>query len=180
MGIFDFKKIKWDQRFLICAIIVLIVAIISGIVLFKLTTINAYFWNYAEIYVFYVFNFKNGSLFFSHFISELFYFYAIFFIAFFTRLKFIALIIIFIRSVFAAIYFCILCCFFGVGGVIVAILVFLPVFLVSVALCLFLAESCKAINSKLIFIFPAVLSLLNTIMMLTIVNVFFRVIIVIV
>ena len=180
MRILDFKEIKWDKNFFLGTVIVLIFAIISGIVLFKLTTINDYFTNYAEIYVFYVFNFNNGSLFFSHFISELFYLYAVFLIAFFTRFKFPVLIIFFVRCIFATIYFAILCCFCGVGGVIVAIIIYLPSFLISIALCVFIMQSCCAINKKYVFFIPAILALLNSLLLLIIINVLFRIIIVIV
>lgn len=180
MRFIDFKQIKCDRHLIIGTIIVLILAIISGIVLFKLTTINIYFIEYAELYVFYIFNFKNGSLFFSHLISELFYLYAFFLIAYFTKLKFLTLIILFIRSLFAVIYIAIMCCYCGVGGVIVAIIIYLPSFIISVILCIFVIDTCTVINKRILFFFPAILALADSLIVFLLINVLFRIIIVIV
>lgn len=180
MRIFDFKKIEWDVRFLIAFAVTIVIAIISGIVLFKLATINYYFYNFADLYVFYVFDFNNGALFFSHLISELFYLYIIFAIAYFTKLKFLSLILVFIKSLFTVIYCAILCSVCGFAGTIVALLVFIPTSLISFALYLFMVEACKIINKKYVFFFPAVLALIDCIILLILVNVLFRIVIIIV
>lgn len=180
MRIFDFKKINWDIKFLIAFAITFLIGIISGIVLFKLSIINYYFYDYADIYVFYVFNFNNGTLFFSHLISELFYLYIIFAIVYFTKLKFLSLILVFIKSLFIVIYCAILCSMCGFAGTLVTILVFIPISLISFVLYLFMIESCKIINKKYVLFFPAILALSNCIILLILVNVLFRIVIIIV
>ncbi|MDE5943578.1 MAG: hypothetical protein K2H30_05150, partial [Clostridia bacterium] len=66
------------------------------------------------------------------------------------------------------------------GGITVAILVFIPTSLISLALCWFAAEFCKCFNKKFALFLPAVLAVANTVVLLILVNVVFRVVIVIV
>lgn len=180
MRIFDFKQIKWDTKFLIAYCCALIFAIISGIVLFKFASINVYFYNFAEAYLYYVFNFSNVTLFVSHLISELFYLYITFAIAYFSKFKALTLVVVIIKNVFIAIYGAILCTALGFGGVIVTIFVFAPTALVSFAVSLFLVESCRIINKKYLFFYPALLAVAICLIMLLLVNVLFRVVVIIV
>ena len=69
----SFNEFKWDKKYVIAVIITLLCAIISGIVLYKFVNINIFFIEYAQDYIFYVFNFKNSKLIFSHILGELFY-----------------------------------------------------------------------------------------------------------
>lgn len=176
----SFNGVKADKKYLIAFLIVTLCAIICGIVLFKLISINIYFKNYAKDYVYKVFNFKNGSLIFPHFLSEVFYLCLIFLICRFTKLKYLTLVLIFIRVVYLAFYSAILIAVNALGGVTVAIFVFIPAYLVSLALCYFLAEFSKCINHKFVFLLPVIFAVINTIILLLLVNVVFRVIIVIV
>ena len=176
----SFKEFSCDKKYVIASIITLICSIICGIVLYKLSNINVYFVNYANNYIFYVFNFKNSKLIFSHLLVELFYLYLFFLIAYFTKLKFSTLIILFVRGIFFAIYVAILFSLNSLGGVTVAILVFIPSAAVSMTFCALVADSCRIINKKIVFFVPLVCALVNTLLLLLLVNLLFRVIIVIV
>lgn len=176
----SFKGCKCDLRYLIAVIITFLCAVICGIVLYKTVSINIYFKNFTENYVFYVFNFKNSKLIFSHILSELIYIYIFFLICYFTKFKYLTLIIIFIRGLYFAVYAAILFELVTFGGITVAILVFIPTYLISLVFCWVTAEFCKSINKKYVFFLPAILALANTIIMVILVNVVFRVVIVIV
>ena len=176
----SFNECKCDLRYLIAVIITFICAIICGIVLYKVVTINIYFKNFAEDYVYYVFNFKNSKLIFSHILRELIYIYLFFLIGYFTRFKYLTLILVFIRGLYFTVYVAILFELVTFGGITVAILVFIPTYIISFAFCWFIAEYCKLINKKYIFFVPAILALTNTVVLTILVNVVFRVVIVIV
>ncbi len=180
MRIFKCNKFKWDIRFLIADAIVILGAIICGIVLYKMNSISNYVFDFANIYIFYVFNFTSGRLFVSHILSELVYLYVVFLLAYFTKLKILAYPLLFLRTLFTALYVVILCSLFGTEGIIVAVLVFVPSFICSVAFFIILREQCRQICSPYSFILPAVLALINSIILLLLVNVVFRVIVVIV
>ena len=176
----SFKEFSCDKKYIIASIITLICSFICGIVLYELSNINIYFVDFANNYIFYVFNFKNSKLIFPHLLVELFYLYLFFVIAYCTKFKFLTLILLFIRGIFFAIYSAILFSLNSLGGVTVAILVFIPSSVASMILCLFIAENCKIINKKLVFFVPAIFALLNSVLLLILVNLLFRVIIVIV
>lgn len=180
MRIFNCDKLKWSQKFIITSAIVIILSIISGIVLFKLSNFNNYAYNFADIYVFYIFNFKNGALFLAHFLSDLFYFYTVFLICYFTKLKAIGYILLFIKVLFGAFYCAVLLAFFGSEGLIVSVIVFIPSFLISVALYLLFLEQCRLLCSPFSFFAPAVGALISSIILMILVNIIFRVIVVIV
>ena len=180
MRILKCNKLKWDIRWIIAHVIVIIGSIICGIVLFKLNNISNYVYNFADNYVFYVFNFKSGNMFLTHFLSELIYLYVVFFICYCTKLKFLALFVVFLRTLIATIYAIVLCTLFGAEGITVAIFVFIPAFLLSMFFLFFVCEQCREVCSPLCFAFPAILALLNSLILLLLVNVVFRVVIVIV
>ena len=69
MRTFDISRIKLDKRYLIAYIIAIITSIILGIVLCKTTQTSPYMQNYASEYVYYVFNFRNGSLLLPRYLS---------------------------------------------------------------------------------------------------------------
>lgn len=173
-------KFKWDVRFLIADGIVILSAIICGIVLYKINSFSNYVFNFADIYIYYVFNFNSGKLFISHIISELFYLYVVFLLAYFTKLKILAYPLLFLRALFTALYIIILCALFGTEGLIVTLLVFIPSFICSVAFFIIVREQCRQLCVPYSYLCPAVLALLNTIILLLLVNVVFRVIVVIV
>ncbi len=180
MRILNSNKLKWDKKYLIAYIIVIIAAIICGIVLYILNNISNYIYDFADVYVFYVFNFQNGTLFITHFLAELFFLYVVFAIGYFTKLKFLACPVIFFKTLFTALYAIVLCALFATEGVIVVILVYLPSFILSVAAMIFICEQCKQIFQPLCFFFPAILALLSALIFLLLVNVLFRFVVVIV
>lgn len=171
---------KWDKKFFFAFIIVLLCAIVCGLALYRPVCANTYFIELGYTYVYRVFNFKNGALFFAHFLSELVFLYIIFLICYFSKLKYLSLIIIFLRGLFFGIYVAVLVGVNAFGGVIVMVFVFLPSTLVSLALCYAVAEFCKVCNQKFVFAVPAVLALLDGIIMLLLVNIVFRLVIAIV
>lgn len=176
----SFCKNKWDKKFLLAFIITLICSIICGIVLYKSVTIIVYFRDFADEYVYNVFNFNNSSLFLSHFISDIFYFYIIFLICYFTKFKYLSLILLYLRGIFFGVYSVLLLINNSVGGILVLLFVFLPTNLISIAVCFLIAEFCKNIDFKYVFIIPAVLALVDAIILMLLVNVVFRVVIIIV
>ena len=176
----SFNEFSCDKKYIIASIITLICSIICGVVLYKLSNINIYFVNFANNYIYYVFNFKNSKLIFPHLLVELFYLYLFFVIAYFTKLKFLTLIVLFVRGIFFTVYAAILLSLNSLGGVTVAVLVFIPASVVSMILCNLIAESCKIFNKKIVLFVPAVCAVINTILLIILVNLLFRVIIVIV
>lgn len=180
MRIFNCKKLKWSKKFIIAYIIVIIAAIISGIVLYKVNNVSTYVYNFADRYICNLYNFKNGYLFLAHFLVALFFFYLVFLLAYFTRFRFISLFFIFFRCVFFVLYASVLCCFFGTEGIAVVILVYIPSFLLWLAMFLIIAEQTRCLCSPISFIFPAIMALLNALLFLLLVNVIFRAIVVIV
>ena len=176
----SFKEFSCDKKYVIASIITLICSIICGIVLYKLSNINIYFVNYANNYIYYVFNFKNSKLIFPHLLVELVYLYLFFAIAYCTKFKFLTLIILFIRGIYFAVYSAILLSLNSLGGVTVAVLVFIPVSIISLAFCFLVSETCRIINKKIVFFVPAIFALICTLTLIILVNLLFRVIIVIV
>ena len=169
-----------DKKYFLAFIITLACSIICGIVLFKLVNINIYFKEFTSNYIYYVFNFKNSKLIFTHILSEVFYLYLFFVIGYFTRFKYISLILVFIRGIYFSIYTCILIGMNAFGGITVAVIVFIPASFISLVLCFFTVELCKVIDKRYCFVFPAAFALINTLILVLLVNIVFRVIIVIV
>lgn len=173
------KGVKWDKKFILAFLITVACAIICGIVLCILIDNNSYFDVFTKNYVYYVFNFQNGSLIFSHLIAELLYLYVVFIVCYFCKFKFISLVFIFLRGLFLGIYTALLFSVTAIGGATVAIFVFLPTAAVSLVLCLVVAEYCKLIRRKYVFFMPAALSVASTLVLVFLVNVLFRFVIVI-
>ena len=180
MRILSFKGLKPDKKYLIAVIITLICAIVCGIVLYNLADMSFYFNDYAQNYVYCVFIFNNGELILPHFFGELFYLYIVFILAFFTKFKYLTLIPIFVKGLFFTLYAAVLFELNMLGGISVALIVYVPISLVSFSMCYLLSESCKIINKKIVFFFPAILAVINTLLFLLLINVVFRLIIVIV
>ena len=180
MGNFKLNNNKLDKKYLIACLLSIILAIICGIVLFIFGGISVYTYNFTDNYIFNVLNFKNVTLFFSHLAVDLFYFYVFFLIGYFTKLKYLTCPILFLKWFFAITYTIILFTCFSLEGIIVALIVFIPSYLVSTVFCLIIGESCRCLNKNITFIFPAVLALLSTIAMICLVNIIFRILIVIV
>ena len=176
----SFKGIKWDKKYFIAALIVLLCSIICGIVLYITIDVHVYFINFAEDYVYYVFGFQNTSIIFSHLLSDLFYFYIFFLISYFTKFKYLTLIFIFIRGIYFAVYASILFTVISFGGITVAVLVFIPISLLSLIFSCMICDCCRSVNKKYVFLIPAALALINMLILLLLINVLFRVVIVMV
>jgi len=180
MRILNFCKCKLDKKYLIACIITIILAIICGIVLHVFSGISSYTYNFADTYVFCVINFKNAKIFFSHLAVDLFYFYLFFLIGYFTKCKYLTCPILFLKWLFAVTYIIILFTCFSVEGIIVALIVFIPSFLLSTVFCFCACEFCRFLNKNFVFFFAAVLALISTVITFLLVNILFRVLIVIV
>lgn len=177
---FNRSRFACDKKFILAFIVTLICAIICGIVLYKPVSNNIYLRNFTENYVFNVFNFKNSRLLFAHLLSDLIYLYLIFFICYFSKLKYSTLILIFLRGLFFGVYTVILIGVNSFGGIIVAIFVFIPSTLISLALCCVVAEYCKAFYKTYALVLPAVLAVINCLIYAFLINALFRIIIIIV
>ena len=171
---------KWDKKYLIALLVILFCSIICGIVLYKPVISNSYFIDLADEYVFNVFCFRNFALFLHRFLSDLIYLYIIFFIALFTKLKYLTLIFVFLKGLFFGVYVAVLFGITSFGGGIVCVFVFIPSSLVSFAMMYVVAEYIKIINKRYVFFVPLVLSLIGCVIYELLINVVFRLIIAIV
>ena len=180
MRILSFRGIKWDKNYLIGIAATFVLATIFGIVLFKIANIGGLIYEYAKDYVVLIFEFENTNLLISHLFRELFYLYAFFLIAYFTKWKILTLIIFFFRTITCVFYCAILFGSLGFSGIMVALIIYIPCFLISSAMCCVVAETCRTINKKYVAIFPAVIAIIDCVVMLVLLNVIFRILIVIV
>lgn len=180
MRILSFDSIKWDKNYIIWLSVAFIASIICGIVLFKISNIGVFFFDYADEYVICIYKFDNGKLIFSHILRELVYIYAFFFIAYFTRFKVLSSLILFFRTLVCVFYCAVLFASFGIGGILAALIIYIPCFLVSLFLCYFAAEACRCVDKRYVFFFPAILAVASTLALVVLLNVVFRIFIVIV
>lgn len=180
MGNFNRKKYIKDKKYILAFIITLICAIICGIVLYKPVTSNGYLRDFAENYVYNVFNFKNSRLLLTHLISDIIYFYLIFLICYCSKFKYATLVLIFLRGLFFGVYTVILIGVNSFGGIIVSIFVFVPATLISLAMCCIVAECCRAFYKTYALSLPLVLAIINCIIYALLINLLFRIIIIIV
>ena len=86
----------------------------------------------------------------------------------------------FLRGLFYGVYTALIITVGAFSGVIVIIFVFVPATLISLALCYFAGEFCIKADKKYCFFIPAALALIDLIIMALLVNVVFRVVIIIV
>lgn len=180
MGILDLKQIKWNTRVIIYYLIVIILAIISGIVLYITNNLTNNFYNFAKNYIYSIFNFKNTSLFFGHFCSDLFYLYIAFLICYFTKFKFLSGILLFIKTFFTFYYVVVLICLFSVEGIVATLIIFLPCYALWVFKFAFITMNCCSVIKPFIYFTPLVFALIDGIFLLLLINLIFRFIVVIV
>lgn len=179
MRILNTNKFQWEKKYIIAFIIAVILAIISDIVLYKISNISSYIFNFANSYVCFVFNFNNASLFFSHLFANLFYFYIAFALSYFTKLKFLNVLLLFIKSFFTVFYCIVLFVLFSIEGIIVAVLVFIPCYVAWLFCFVIISLQIKCFCSPFAYFLPAILALADSLVMLILVNFVFRVIVVI-
>ena len=180
MRIFDLKKCKWDKNYLFAFIIAIICSIICGIVLFKISNFNVYFYNYANNYVYNVFIFNNGALFFPHILADIFYLYIFLCISRFTKFRYLTLIFVVLRATFASVYCAVLFTMCGISGVTVCLIVYIPSVLLSLAACCCISQFHGACDKRYVLFLPCILALVLSIVHLLLINLLFRIIIVLV
>lgn len=171
---------KWDKKYFFAFLITLVCSLICGIALCDYVTRNEYLRNLACDYIFNVFNFKNSALIVPHVLGDILYFYIFFLIGYFTKFKYLTLIFLFLRGIFFGVYVVLLVCVNSFGGVIVTVFVFVPATLISVAVCYLLVEFGRCWDNKFVFAVPAALALMDCLVLLILINLVFRVVIIIV
>lgn len=171
---------KWDKKYFFAFLIALVCSIICGIVLYKPVISNIYLRNLVCDYIYNVFNFKNSALIFPHILGCLVYFFAVFLIACFTKFKYLTLIFVFLKGLFFGVYVAIIMTVNSFGGIIVGVIVYIPVSLVGFAFCYLLAEFCGCCDKKYAPALPVIATLCDTLIMIILVNLIFRVVIIIV
>lgn len=180
MRTFDISRIKLDKRYLIAYIIAIITSIILGIVLCKTTQTSPYMQNYASEFVYYVFNFRNGSLLLPRFFYELIYLYAFFLIAYCTGFRFIAAGILFFKCLLSSVYCVLIISVSAFGGVLAAVFVFIPSALSSVVLEIILTETCSRFNKRYAFFIPIAFAFVSVLCECIFLNVLFRLVVAVV
>lgn len=176
----SFCGCKWDKRFFLAFLITLGCAIICGIVLYKPVLSNVYFRNLTCDYVYNVFNFKTVRLCTAHVLGDILYLYIFFLICYFTKYKYLTLILLYLRGLFFGIYVSIMIGANSFSGIIVAVFVFIPASLVSFVLSFLVCELCKCINKRYAFALPAIFAAVDCLVLILLINVLFRVVIAIV
>lgn len=180
MRILNSSKLIWNKKFIIYYIIVICLAVISGIVLFITNNLSSNFYNFTKNYIYFIFNFDNVSLFFGHLLSDLFYFYIAFLICYFTKFKFLTGILLFIKTFFTTYYLVVLFVLFSVEGIIAALIVFLPCYVLWVVKFSFLCMHLCIVEKPFIIYLPLIFAILDGVFLLFLVNLVFRFIVVIV
>ncbi len=179
MRAFSFFELRWDKGYIIAYIITIILAIISGIILCKITLMGIYLQNYAAEYIYYVYNFHNGTLALQRILYGLVYGYALFCIAYFTRHKFFVIPILFLKTGLCSIYAYLIITSSGFLGVLAVIFMFIPSAIFSLFLNIFLIENCKTFGKAVSPFLPLILTAIDTIIFLILLNIVFRVVILI-
>lgn len=180
MRIINYNKIKWNKKVIIAYLIVILVAIISSIVLYITNNISKNLYNFAKNYVSLIFNFKNASLFFGNFFSNLFFYYVAFFICYFTKFKFISGVLLFVKTFFTFYYFIVLVVVFSVEGFFAAVIVFLPCYAFFALKFIFLCAQTRVIEKPYLYFVPLVFALIDGLFLLLMLNLVFRFVVVIV
>lgn len=180
MGIFSFDKKSLDKKYIIAYIIVVLCGTVCGIVLFKSAKVNGYLKGYAQNYVNYVYSFKNASLIFPRLFCETAFCYIFYFLGKKGAVRFLSLVVVFLRVLFVGLYTAMLFSCYSFGGAMAALLVYIPLSLFSL-FCYFASVqfSC-CVNKKYRIFFPLALVTASVILQLIVVNIVFRVIIIIV
>lgn len=177
MRAFRFSELRWDKKYIIAYIITIFLAIICGIVLFNITIMSIYLQNYASEYIYYVYNFKNGTLILQRLLYGVVYGYAFFAIAFFTRRRYFAVPVLFLKAGLCTIYACVLVSIGGFAGVLTVIFMFIPSSLISLFSNIFLLENCTSFGRGVAPFLPLILTAADMIIFLLLLNVVFRVVI---
>lgn len=180
MRIINYNKVKWNKKVVFAYLLVIFIAVISGIVLYITNNISKNLYNFAKNYVSLIFNFNNASLFFGNFFSSLFYYYVAFFICYFTKFKFFSGILLFVKTFFVFYYFIVLVAVFSVEGFFAAVIVFLPCYVFWTLKFIFLCTQYCVFEKPYLYFVPLVFALADGIFLLLLLNLVFRFVVVIV
>ncbi len=180
MRIFSFDKNYLDKRYIIAFIIVILCGTVCGIVLFNSAKINSYLKNFAQNYINNVYSFKNVSLIFPRLFCETAFCYLFYFLGRKTTVRFVCLPVVFLRALFIGLYTAMLFSCYSFGGAIVALLVYIPMSLVSLIVYFACSQLSNSIDKKYRIVFPLALVLACVVIQVLLVNVAFRIIIIIV
>jgi hypothetical protein len=175
MGILNYSLKKQDKIYIICSILTILLAIMSGIVLFNTVNIDVYFVTLTNTYIYNILNFANTKLFFSVFFTQIFYLFIFFVFSYILRIRYITLIFIFIRVLFYTLYTLILCTSVSFGGLFIFFIVFLPYSILSLCCYLCLILFCQCINSRYIYLAPLILALGISIIYIVLINIPLRI-----
>ena len=179
MRAFRFFELKWDKRYIIVYIVAIILAIICGVVLCKTTHMSLDLQNYAAEYIYYIYNFHNGTLVVQRILYGLVYGYALFCIAYLTRWKFFVVPVLFLKAGLSTVYAYMLISTAGFTGVMAVIFMFVPSAVVSLILNIFLIENCNSFGRGVAPFLPLIVTASEVIIFLLLLNVVFRVVVLI-
>ena len=133
--------------------------------------------NYADEYVYFVYNFRSISLFLPRLLFGLVYGYLYFIIAYCTRFRLLTLPVIFLRCMTGTVYAVLIISVTAFGGIVAAFVVYIPSALVCLALNVVLIETVRCLTSKFAPFNPTLFALLRAIAESLLLNVLFRAVI---
>ena len=171
------NRIVIDKRTLIACICTVISSIIFGIVLCRFMQINPYMQNYASEYLYFVYNFRNASLLWPRLLCDLVYGYVFFLIAYCTKVRLLSLPLLFLRSMLCSVYAVLIISVSAFGGVLAAVIVYIPTSIVVIALNVFLIETVRFFNKRFAPFIPAIFAVLGILCQFLLLNIVFRVVI---
>ncbi len=171
------RGVSFDKRCLAAYVATAVTAIIFGIVLCKTIQTNPYMLNYATEYVYFVYNFRYASLFLPRLLFGLVYGYLYFLLAYCTRVRLLALPVLFLRCLMASVYSVLIVTATSFGGVLVAAIVYIPAALISFAVNVFIIETIRFFNRRAAPFVPAAGALSCAVAEWLLVNLLFRAVI---
>lgn len=180
MRIFDKDAINWNKKEIFCCVLVVILAVMCSIVLYITNNFSVYLYNFVKNYIYSVFNFNNAALFFGQFLTNLFYYFLALLFCRFKKVRYLYLIVIFVKTLFTFYYFVALFIIFSLEGVIAAFIVFLPCYIFFMVKFFFLCTQSACIERRYKLFSPVIFVLCDGIFILVLVNLIFRFIVVIV
>lgn len=180
MRIFSFDKKQVDKRYIVAYAIVVLCGIVCGIVLFRSAKINTYLKTFAKNYINYVYSFNNASLIFPRLFCEIAFCYIFYFLGKKRVFSYLSLAVLFLRVLFVGLYTAMLFSCYSFGGAMAAILVYIPLSILSVFCYFACARLSGCVISKYRIFFPLALVLAGAVLQIILVNIVFRAVIIIV
>ena len=180
MRILSFDKIKFDKSFSIAFCAAFILSVIYGIVLCKTLNFNDYFLVYAKKYTKFVFEFNTFAIVLPYMFRELACSYAAFALSRSQKSKIFVVCIVAVRAVTSALYCALIFVRLGFEGIACAVIVYIPSSLFAVATYYFIAHCRCVINKKYWLFCPAACVVAGCVLLIVLLNVVFRLFIVII